>query len=195
MTQDCEFPEYSNLDQSPDFSNADNSSLNVYDPDNPEIAYMEREAYNYIQIAGAPTDIYLRTNDLAQVDEVWEEDNDPIYDPAVQIKGQFVPEEMSLALTKWGVDTKVQFEVHYSRAQLLDVFGNRLIRSGDVITIPHNTLIQTQNTEFIDGQLGLADKFRVIVGKDTGNFNYRWLYWTCTVELLTGNFTVRPENG
>lgn len=187
-------PEYSSLDQAQDFSNPDNELIAIFDPNSPEIANMEREAYNYIQYAGAPTCVYLRTNDLGQVDDVWEEDSDPIYYPPVDVKGQFVPEKMSMALNKYGIESKSQFEVHYSRAQLLAIFGKRLIRGGDVIQIPHNTLVQTQNTEFLDGKLGLADKFRVISAQDSGNFNYRWLYWTCVVELLTGNFTVRPEN-
>lgn len=192
---DYEFPEYSNLVPTPELSNTADSKGVIFDPDSPEIANMEKQAFEYIQYSGAPTHIYLRTNDLGQVDDVWEEDSNPIYDPAVPIKGQFVPDKMALALTKYGLDTKVQFEIHYSRAQLLSEFGNRLIRNGDVIGIPHNTLVQTQNTEFIDGQLGLANKFRVISATDTGNYNYRWLYWTCIVELLTGNFTVRPDNG
>jgi hypothetical protein len=191
---DYEFPQYSSLDQTQDYTNAEDSKLSIFDQDSPDIANMEREAFNYIQYSGAPTHIYLRTNDLLQVDDVWEEDSDPIYDCPVTIKGQFVPEKMSLALTKYGVDTKSQFEVHYSRAQLLSHFGNRLIRTGDVVGLPHNTLVQTQNTEFVNGQLGLANKFRVISATDTGNYNYRWLYWTCIVELLTGNFTVRPDN-
>jgi len=190
-----EFPEYSSLDQQQDFRDPDASQISIFDPNNPDIAFMEREAFNYIHESGAPTKIYLRTNDLGNVDEVWEEDNNPIYDLPITIKGQFVPEKMSMALNKFGVENNAQFEIHYSRAELFHTFNTRMIRSGDIIQIPYNTLIQTQNTEFIDGQLGLADKFRVISATDTGNFNYRWLYWSCTVELLTGNFTVRPENG
>lgn len=191
----CDFPEYSSLDQQADFRDPDNSQLSIFDPDNPDIAFMEREAFNFIHESGAITKVYLRTNDLANIDDVWEEDNNPIYDQPIEVKGQFIPEKMSVALNKFGIENNSKFEINYSRAELLSLFGTRLIRSGDVVRIPYNTLVQTQNTEFIDGQLGLADKFRVISAADTGNFNYRWLYWTCTVELLTGNFTVRPENG
>lgn len=192
-----DMPEYSSIQQMPDYSDPDNNLTSMFDPDNPEIANMEREAYNYIHQAGAPTEIYLRTSDLGAVDDVWEEDNNPIYDSPVPVKGQFVPEKMSTALVKFGVESNAKFDVHYSRAELLDLFGNRLIRSGDVIDIPHNTLVQTQNTEFVDGKFGLATKFRVLEARDTGNFNYRWLYWTCTVELLTGKMnneiTVRSD--
>lgn len=190
-------PEYSSLQSHADYrldSQIYNSKLSIYNDENPEIARMEREAFNYIQQSGAITYIYLRTEDLGKVDPVWEEDADPTYYSAVSVKGQFVPEKMSTALKKWGVDSDTKFEVNYSRAQLLSLFGDRLIRMGDVIQIPHNTLVQTQNTEFIDGQMGLADKFRIIDARDSGNFNYRWLYWTCTVELLTGDITVRPRS-
>lgn len=188
--------EYSSIQNHPDFRTDDqifNSKLSIFDNENPEVARMEREAFNYIQQAGAVTHIYLRTEDLGAVDEVWEEDNNPIYYPPVSIKGQFVPEKMSTALKKWGIESDAKFDINYSRAQLLDRFGKRMIRAGDVIQLPHNTLVQTQNTEFIDGQLGLADKFRVIDAHDTGNFNYRWLYWTVYCELLSGDITVRTE--
>jgi len=189
-----DFQEYSSIDQQPDHRDPDKSLISIFDQNNPDIAFMEREAFNHIHESGALTKVYLRTNDLGSVDDVWEEDANPIYDQPVNIKGQFVPEKMSVALNKFGIENNSKFEVNYSRAELLSLFGPRLIRSGDVIQIPHNTLIQTQNTEFIDGQLGLADKFRVISGADAGSFNYRWLYWVVYVELLTGNFTVRPSS-
>lgn len=169
-----------------------NSKLAIYDPDDPSIANMERQALQYIDHSGAETKIYIRTNDLGQIDDVWEENANPVYELPVPTKGQFAPEKMSAALNKWGYEANTNFEVNFSRANLLGLFGTRLIRKGDVIEIPHNTLVQTQNTEFVDGRLGCADKFRVLGARDTGNYNYRWLYWTCTVELLTGDITVRP---
>lgn len=192
---DGNLPEYSSVQNAPDHrTDSEKNSSKLYDPASNEIANMERQAMDYIHSSGAPTCIYLRSNDLLNVDDVWEEDSNPIYERPEIITGQFVPEAMSAALNKWGYEANSQFKINYSRAELLDLFGDRLIRTGDVIAIPHNTLIQTQNTEFIDGVIGLADKFRVISAQDTGNFNYRWLYWTCTVELLTGDITVRPDN-
>lgn len=181
-----------------DYSSINNtevtSKLAIYDDLNPHIAYMEKQALEYIFSSGADLKIYLRVNDLGKVDDVWEEDNEPLYDQPVQLRGQFVPEKMSAALNKWGYESNSKFDVNFSRANLLAHFGVRLVRIGDVIEIPHNTLVQTQNTEYIDGRFGLANKFRVLDARDTGNFNYRWLYWTCTVELLTGDITVRPPN-
>lgn len=170
------------------------SKLAIFDDENPEISMMEQQALEYINLSGAETRVYLRVNDLGKVDDVWEEDNDPLYESPVPVRGQFVPEKMSAALKKWGYESNSKFEINFSRANLLALFNVRLIRIGDVIEIPHNTLVQTQNTEFIDGKIGMADKFRVLDAKDTGNFNYRWLYWTCTVELLTGDITVRPPD-
>lgn len=169
------------------------NNVAIFDDTNPEIARMEREALEYISISGADTKIYLRVNDLGGVDEVWEEDSQPLYEQPVLVKGQYVPDAMNLALSKWGYESNSSFDINYSRANLSSLFGPRLIRVGDVIEIYHNTLVQTQNTEFLDGNLGLANKFRVLRATDKGNFNYRWLYWSCTVELLTGNISVRPE--
>jgi hypothetical protein len=188
--------EYSSLDKFPrsrSYADTENSKANISNQTN-EIALMEQQAFDYINQSGVETLIFSRVNDLGNVDPVWEEDSEPIYDQPVPIKGQFVPEEMSTALKKWGVESISKFKVNYSRAQLLDIFGKRLIRSGDVIRIPHNTLVQTQNTEFVDGEFGLADKFRVIDAFDAGNFNFRWLYWVCIVELLTADITVRPPD-
>jgi hypothetical protein len=194
---DQHIPEYSSIQNVPDHRSDQeklSSPLSIFDQNNPEIANMERQALDYIHTSGAWTQVYLRSNALLEVDEVWEEDANPVYDLPKPFKGQFAPEPMSAALNKWGYEANTKFKINYSRAELLDALGNRLIRAGDVIAIPHNTLIQQQNTEFVDGPIGLADKFRVVGAQDIGNYNYRWLYWTCTVELLTGDITVRPEH-
>lgn len=188
--------EFSSLDKAPDHRSEDdqeNSLIAVYDHSNPDIANMEREVLNLVNDSGAWTSIYLRTNDLGQVDETWEEDANPLYMQPKKVKGLFQPDSVATALSKYGIDSKVAFKVNYSRAHLLAVFGPRLIRKGDVIQLPHNTLVQTQNTEFLDGKNNLIDKFRVTEATDTGNFNYRWMYWSCTVENVTGDITVRPE--
>lgn len=188
---------YTSLDQATDFRSLEEQTNNlsaIYDHENPDIANMEREALTIVNDAGAWLKIYHRTNDLGQVDEVWEEDANPLYLQPVPVKGMFTPDSVATALNKYGVETKVKFDVHFSRANLLYMFGDRLIRQGDVIEVPHNTLIQTQSTEFIGGKNSLIDKFLVNEAKDTGNFNYRWLYWTCTVSNITADITVRPKD-
>lgn len=187
---------YSNLNNATDFRSTaeiDNSKLNIYNHQNPDIANMEREADQLIQLSGAPTLIYLRTNDMGQVDDVFDENANPTYCEYTNVKGLFTPESASMVKVKWGIDVDLKFKIHYSRARLLSQIGSRLIRQGDVIAIPHNTLIQTQATEYLEGKDNRLDKFRVVGATDTGNFNYRWLYWTCTVEPLSGDITVRPK--
>lgn len=188
---------YSSLDQSNDFRSEEDQVNNlsaIYDHDNPDIANMEREVLTIVNDSGAWLKVYQRTNDLGQVDDVWEEDANPLYAQPVPVKGFFIPDSVATALKKYGVETNVSFDVHFSRANLLHIFGNRLVRKGDVIYVPHNTLIQTQDTEFVGGAQNLIDKFLVTEAKDTGNFNYRWMYWSCTVTNLTSDITVRPKD-
>jgi hypothetical protein len=169
------------------------SKIAIYDHSNPEIANMEMEALNLVNDSGAPTMVFRRSDDTGQTDETYNETANPIYLPPDIIKGMFKPESVSLLKVKWGVDSDVKFKIHYSRAYLLGLYGSRLIRTGDVISVPHNTLIQTQSTEFLEGKINRLDKFRVTHATDTGNYNYRWLYWTVDVEPLSGDIAIRPK--
>ncbi len=187
---------YTSLQNAKDLrSDADktNSKLAIYDHSNPEIANMEMEALNIINDSGAPTLVFRRTDDIGQTDETYNETPNPIYHQPDIIKGMFKPESVSIVKVKWGIDTDVKFKIHYSRAFLLGLYGSRLIRVGDVIAVPHNTLIQTQSTHFLEGKINRLDKFRVTHANDTGNYNYRWLYWTVDVEPLSGDISVRPK--
>ena len=65
-----------------------------------------------------------------------------------------------------------------------------MISEGDILLIPHNTMAVTQNTDLRDGPGNLIERFRVINGFDTGNFKYRWLYWSCLCENITGDPTI-----
>ena len=169
------------------------SKIAVYDHTNPEIANMEMEALNIIIDSGAPTLVYRRTDDTGQVNDTYNENPNPLYHPYDIIKGLFKPESISVSKVKWGVDSDVKIKMSYSRAYLLGLYGSRLIRIGDVIAVPHNTLIQTQSNEYLEGKVNRIDKFRVVHAYDTGNFNYRWLYWTCDLEPLSGDVAIRPE--
>lgn len=186
---------YSSLQDAKDFrtdSEKATSKIAIYDHSNPEIANMEMEALNLIQDAGAPTLVFRRTDDTGQTDDTYNETSNPTYIQPDLIKGLYKPESMSLAKVKWGIDVNVKMKINYSRAFLLGLYGSRLIRTGDVIAIPHNTLIQTQSTEYLEGKVNRLDKFRVTQGSDTGNFNYRWLYWTVDIEPLSGDIAIRP---
>jgi hypothetical protein len=52
----------------------------------------------------------------------------------------------------------------------------RLITVGDVIEIPFNA-----------PKLRGPARFRVLNAYDSGNWQYRWLYYTAVCELLTGD--------
>lgn len=169
------------------------SKLAIYDHTNPEIANMEMEALNLVNDSGAPTLVFRRSDDTGQTDETYNETSNPQYLEHVLIKAMFKPELIVLSKTKWGIDASSKMKLNYSRAYLLGLFGSRLIKVGDVIAIPHNTLIQTQSTEYLEGKVNRLDKFRVTNCYDTGNYNYRWLYWTVEVEPLSGDIAVIPK--
>lgn len=169
------------------------TDLSLFNHDSPDLAYYERNAEELVNISGAWTTIFLRTDNNGTVDEVWEEDPDPTYKAGEKLKGYFAPDKIAIELTKWGVDTPNKTAVVYSRAVLFKRFGRRMLRPGDVIEIPHNTLSPVQEAP-IGGQVNRIDKYRIIDVGDTGNFKYRWLYYRCFVENLTGDVTIQIEH-
>lgn len=176
-----------------------NSLLSVYNHDNPDIAYAERLSEEIINISGAWVTIYKRNRNQANKDEIWEEDADPTYKGGIKIKGRFVPTPAEISLTRWGVDVPNQTTVTFSRAIVYKEFKHFMIVEGDLLVVPHNTLIGTQFPDLRDGVNNRMDTFRVIKSSDTGNFKYRWLYWSCLVENITGDKSIdiefRKENG
>lgn len=186
----------------PDFrSDAEqlNSPLQSYDPNNPDLAYAEKQAQEMINLAGAWITVYKRLRNELKKDEVWEEDADPSYGTPIKIKGVFSPSPAEIKLTRWGVDVPNQFDISFSRANVLELFGRNMIAEGDVLVVPTNTLAITQNTDLRDGADNRLDMFRVVKSVDAGSFKYRYLYWLCTVMALTGDRTVdvifRGNNG
>jgi len=188
--------QYSNIDRLPD-NRSDmerlNSPLSLYDHDNPDIAYAERLAEETINLAGGWITVFKRTRNQANRDDVWEEDADPTYFRQKKIKGRFVPAPVAAQLTRWGADAPTQMTIQFSRATVLKEFGRDMIAEGDVLLVPHNTLAIVQNTDLRDGPANKIDTFRVISSSESGNFRYRWLYWTCVVENVTGDKTIQVE--
>ena len=187
--------EFISIDNMPDNrSDAEklNSSLSVYNQQSADIAYAERSAEEIINISGALVTVFKRTRNHGNKDEVWDEDADPTYKSGVKLKGLFAPQPAEAQLTKWGVDVQNQTTIHFSRAVILKIFGNEMIVEGDVLIIPHNTLSVVQNTDLRTGIGNRLDRYRVIKSSDTGNFRYRWLYWSCLLENLTGDVTIDP---
>lgn len=188
--------QFISIDKVPDFRSDQEkllSPLSVYDHDNVDIAYAERLAEELVNICGAWITYFARTNNAGGVDEVWDEDADPTYKSGLKMKAFFAPKPIEIELTKWGVDAPNKTVVIFSRAVLIQTLGEkRLPRPGDVIEVPHNTLVPIVAP---DGMSGIRmDKYRIINVQDTGMFKYRWLYYSATVESLTGDQTIQIEH-
>lgn len=188
--------EFSSIDKLPDFRSDDekvNTPLALFNHDNPDLAWAERMSEELINISGAIVVVFPRTANR-DADDLWEEDADPTYKAGVRLKGYFAPQPVGIALTQWGVDAPNETTVVFSRAVIFGTFGVRMIRPGDVIEVPHNTLSPVQAPEELASLGNRMDKYRVINASDTGNFRYRWLYFSCRVENLTGDQTIQVEN-
>ncbi len=157
------------------------SQASLYNTESQDIVTANRMAREIIQTTGILTDVYIRT-DNAKFNSVWDEDADPTYFQPVKIKGYYTPQPMTGELTKWGFDVKLTLEITYARSELFEYFGERMLRIGDVISIPYNSF---------DLNVG---KFRITNAQEFGNFRYTWLYLKCNIENLTGDITVDPTN-
>lgn len=170
---------------SPDFrSDTDqrNSALSVYDTEAPEIKTARTLADEIINISGAEIKVFVRT-DNADFDVVWDEDADPTYWSSDLMKAFFKPAPLETELKKWGADTINKTEVVFSHRQLYEKYGERMLRTGDVLQLPFNS-------SFIDRN---PSNYRVINGTPSGNFRYTWLYFSCSVETLNADISVRPQ--
>jgi hypothetical protein len=177
--------QFSTIDRTPDFRSEEeklNSLLSVYNHDSQDISYAERLSEEIINLSGAWMVVYKRRRNEGNRDDVWDEDADPTYHNGKHVKGRFVPAPAEIALTRWGVDVPNQTTITFSRSVILKEFGRLMIAEGDVIVVPHNTLIGTQFTDLREGTNNRMDMFRVLKSSDTGNFKYRWIYWSCFCE-------------
>lgn len=173
------------LSGAPDFrSDTDqrNSALSVYDTEAPEIKTARTLADEIINISGAEIKVFVRT-DNSDFDVVWDEDADPTYWSSDLMKAFFKPAPLETELKKWGADTINKTEVVFSHRQLYEKYGERMLRTGDVLQLPFNS-------SFVDRN---PSNYRVINGTPSGNFRYTWLYFTCAVETLNADISVRPQ--
>jgi len=184
--------QFISIDKVPDFRSDEekvNSPLSVYNHNNPDIAYAERLAEEAINIAGAWVTIFKRAINSGNKDDTWNEDADPKYERSKRLKGYFAPKPVETQLTKFGVDAENKTTIWFSRANVFKEFGAKMISEGDVIIVPHNTMAVIQN----DAREGIGtkmDRYRVLNSSDDGNFKFRWLYWTCVLENLTGDVDI-----
>lgn len=168
----------------PDFrsdTEKQNSSLSIFNSEAPEIKTARTLADEMINISGAEVKVFVRT-DNADYDVVWDEDADPTYWTSELLKAFFKPSPIETELKKWGADSVNKAEVVFSHRQIYGLFGDRMLRTGDVIQLPFNAAMQDRS----------PSNYRVINASPSGNFRYTWIYFTCNVETLNADIAVRP---
>jgi hypothetical protein len=170
-----------------------NSPLSSFNHDSSDISYAERLAEEIVNVSGAWITVFKRNRNVGGGDKVWDEDSSPSYDKGRKLKGYFEPSPAEILLSKWGVDVENKFQIHFSRSSVLQTFGINMISEGDVLIVPHNTLTVAQNVDLREGIGNRLDTFRVIKSSDTGNFKYRWLYWSVLCENVTGDESIQVE--
>ncbi len=155
----------------------------LHDPESNDLQLARQLADEMINVSGAEVTVYVRTEN-ADHDKTFDEDPDPTYWNPVKMKAFFKPQPLEAELKKWGVEIINKTEVVFSHLQLFREFGERMLRIGDVIQLPYNA-----------ATIALSPKnYRITNSTPSGNFRYNWLYFTCQVEVLTADITVRPPD-
>lgn len=178
-TFDGEGERFSSIDELPDFRSPiekQSTPLAAFNHAKPDLAFAERLAEESINISGAWVTIYLKEPylDHNDLNDVWDEDPDPIYQVGRDTKAWFKVDSLNIELTRWGVDSPLQITIVFPRAVLAKMVGmDRLLTVGDVIEIPYNA-----------PKLRGPARFRVLNAYDTGMYHYRWLYYSAVCELL-----------
>jgi len=115
------------------------------------------------------------------LDDVWDEDADPLYRQGINLKAWFKVDSLNLELTRYGIDSPLQVVCVFARAVLAKAVGlEQLVNLGDVIEMPYGA-----------PKLRGPARFRVLNAYDSGNWQYRWLYYTAVCELVTGDKSLR----
>jgi hypothetical protein len=160
-----------------------NTPLAVFDHDNPDIMYARRQVEEVINTSGAEVFVYIRTNN-GDYDTVFDEDPDPTYWNKVPLKAYFKPAPLEAELKKWGAEIISKIEIVFSHMQLYKLFGERMLRAGDVIQIPYGAATTATNPK----------NYVVLNGTPSGTYKYVWLYFTCQTQTLSADITVRPPD-
>lgn len=148
------------------------SPLQQHDPESRDIAFANAIAQEVVNLSGALVQVYPRTENES-FDTVWQEDRQPSYGASRDLKGYFAPQPIETQLTQWGVDSPNQTTIVFCRSEVYKLFGDRMIREGDIIKLPYNSAVRK------------LSKYRVLNSFDSGNFKYGWLYHSCLVENIT----------
>ena len=149
----------------------EHSLLQVHDPDSPDMTYAANVARELLYKAAANVVVYARTNN-SDHDEVWEEDPDPTYGSGKRMKAFFVPQPLEVQLTPWGVDAENKSTVVFILEDIYKEFGQRMVRAGDLIELPYNSVAIK------------PDRYMILNAFESGNFRYHWLYLSCNVENI-----------
>jgi hypothetical protein len=166
-------------DMRPDASQI-NPMQAVYNPNLPDMALAESMALENIRLCGAWVTVIPRTDDEKR-DQIWDSDPDPTYYSGFDFKAFFKPEPAEIMLGKFGHDAPNKFDLIFSRAEVLNIMKERLIRIGDIIIVPHNSLIIK------------ARRYRALHVTEQGNYRYRWLYLNVTVENINKDTAFEPK--
>lgn len=155
--------------------------IQQHDIESLDIKTARRLATECAYISGAQVELFHRT-DNASADPVWDEDPDPTYWAPSVLKGFYAPKTVEVALKNWGSDAAVKLNIFFSYSDLIERFGERLIRAGDIVRVPYNAIGNVT-----------PKYFRVINASPSDNFRYSWLFFDCAMESITGDITVHPE--
>jgi len=159
----------------------ENPLYQVQDIESLDVASARRVAREAVNVDGALVRIYART-DNDDVDVVWDEDPDPTYMAPVPLKGFFVPQPLEAELTQWGVEfSNNRAEVAFVLEEMFGAFGDRLLRPGDLLEVPYNSISRVK-----------PKYYKIENAQETGNYRYTWLYLTCQAMLLQGDVNIRP---
>ncbi len=157
--------------------------VQAHDMESADLKQAMNVATEVCNVSGALVDINLRTDNNGNADGVWDEDADPTYWAAVQLKAFFAPGAIEMALKTWGSDAQVKLEMYFSMQMLVHKFGTRVLRKGDVIFVPFNAV----------GNIA-PKHFRVTNFTPVGNYRYAWLYGKCNCESMSGDMHIIPRD-
>lgn len=153
----------------------------VHDINAKDIGTVRRIAKEMIYINGGLVKVHARTMN-EDVDDIWDEDPDPTYLMPENFKAFFIPQPLEFELTQWGADVaNNQTEIAFVLGDVHEKYGERLLRTGDLIEVPYNSVSIHQ-----------PKYYYVNNAQESGNFRYIWLYMNCQASLITGDVNIRP---
>jgi len=154
------------------------SQQNENSPDIDMVGCVSKEV---VRISGAEIQVFSRT-DNNDIDHVYQEDQNPTFYAPIPIKAVYNVPTIAVSSETWGPDAKVSFDVFFSYQELLEVFGERMIRMGDVFKLPLNFVkpVKIRNFEVTSSSPHLV-------------YMNHYVWWKCTVINITGDPAIRPE--